>query len=295
MMDDHPREIPASFLDELKAIAQDPAVRRLALRAAGTRELAQDALEDTLYAVARTRDPQSISDLRAYFCKTLIRQINRQVVDPMPIPVEDISAISDGYRVGGRSPTGLLSADFEGELHTLLQVEEWLTRLRNERNKLAASIPGRSKDPSRYRAVIITAAGMILRMVTEGVVDADDWSAILRSEYSEWFAEPDVSSLVRIRRVRIARQDTQRLLQALVQPEHAPRQVSRLEFIHPRSERLDLMGPPDERVRTADDTILSALFLKAEQTLLPHEMPYNLEEGLQMFTEWLDSQVGLVS
>ena len=118
---------------------------------------------------------------------------------------------------------------------------------------------------------------------------------ILKSEYPEWFGEPDVSPHVSARRVQDARQDARTLLQSLVQPEHASRQASRLGLIHPIPERPYLIEPPDERVRTADDTILSALFLKAERSLLPHEMPYNLEQGLRMFTEWLDSQAGLVS
>jgi len=164
----------------------------------------------------------------------------------------------------------LPSGDFESELHTLLQVEGWLIRLRNGRDRLAALVPRRSKDPGRYRAVIIAAAEKILHMVTEGVVDREDWTAILESAYPEWFAEPDVPRHVAARRLQDARKDARTLLHALVQREH-------------------LIEPPNERARTADDAVLGALFLKAEQTLL-HEMPYNLEQGLQMFTEWLDHQ-----
>jgi hypothetical protein len=52
-----------------------------------------------------------------------------------------------------------------------------------------------------------------------------------------------------------------------------------------------VIHPLDERVRTADDAALTALFLKAEQTTLPDEMPYNLEQELQIFTRWLDRQL----
>jgi DNA-directed RNA polymerase specialized sigma24 family protein len=290
MMDDQPRRVTTSFLGKLTAIAQDPSVRALAWRRAGTPELAEDALQETFYAVARTRDPASIRDLRAFFCKTLIHEINHQSAHPTPL-AEDFCTIPDRYRDHASSPAAGLSADFESELHNVLQVEEWLTRLRKERNKLAASVPRRSTDPSRYRTAIIAAAEKILRMVTEGNVDAEDWSAILKSEYPEWFDEPDALGHVSARRVQDARKDARTLFQALVQREHEPRQPSRLGLIHSFPARPYLIEPLNERARTADDTILSALFLKAEQTLLPHEMSYNLEEGLQMFTEWLNTRL----
>ena len=141
MMDDRPRRDRTSFLAELAAIAQDPRGARASSEAREYPHLAEDALQDTFYAVARTRDPQSIHNLHAFFCKTLIRQINHQLAHPTLILVEDISAISDRYQDRPLSSADVLSADFETELHTLLQVEEWLTRLRNERNKLAASVP----------------------------------------------------------------------------------------------------------------------------------------------------------
>ena len=44
-----------SFLDDLAELVQDPAIRRLAERRAGSRELAEDALQETFRAVAQTR------------------------------------------------------------------------------------------------------------------------------------------------------------------------------------------------------------------------------------------------
>jgi hypothetical protein len=46
-------------------------------------------------------------------------------------------------------------------------------------------------------------------------------------------------------------------------------------------------GPPDEDVRDRDDAVITALFARTEQTLLPQEVPYDLDLGLQAFTAWL--------
>ena len=183
MMNDHPLGTRTSFLDKLTAITQDPAVRGLALRRAGTPDLAEDALQSAFCAVAQTQNPQSIRDLRAFFRKALILEINHELTRSTPAPVEDICAVSDRYGNRTSWPADVLSTDFESELHILLQVEEWLARFRSERNKLAASVPRRSTDPDRYRAVVVAAAERILRLATEGNVDTDDWSAILKSQY----------------------------------------------------------------------------------------------------------------
>src|SRR5579864_4712929 len=94
---DGSRVSPLSFRDQLAEIVADPEVRRLALRRAGSRELAEDALQETFYAVARVRDPRRIESLRAFFCRSLINEINRQLVDPRPIPLDDPQTVQ-GYR-----------------------------------------------------------------------------------------------------------------------------------------------------------------------------------------------------
>ena len=40
-------------------------------------------------------------------------------------------------------------------------------------------------------------------------------------------------------------------------------------------------------MRDPDDAVITALFVKAEQTVLPEEVPYDLDRGLQVFTAWL--------
>ena len=65
------------FQSALLAIAQDPEIRRLALRLAGDLELAEDARQEAYYAVRRVRNPEEIKDLRAYFCTVLANKVRR--------------------------------------------------------------------------------------------------------------------------------------------------------------------------------------------------------------------------
>ncbi len=81
------------FHDDLARIVADPEVRRLAERRAGCRELAEDALHETYWAVARTKRPGDIRDLRAFFCTSLIREINHQRTRQAPVPTQDIEGL----------------------------------------------------------------------------------------------------------------------------------------------------------------------------------------------------------
>ncbi|HEY1347048.1 MAG TPA: sigma factor, partial [Streptosporangiaceae bacterium] len=80
---------PPSFHDELTRIWRDPQIRGLALRRAGRHDLAEDALQETYYSVARVKDPGRIENLRAFFCRALINQISHLRSQLNPIPVED--------------------------------------------------------------------------------------------------------------------------------------------------------------------------------------------------------------
>lgn len=51
-------------------------VIRLARVRAGDLELAEDALQQAYYLMARIEDPSGIEDPRAYFCRVLIRVIH---------------------------------------------------------------------------------------------------------------------------------------------------------------------------------------------------------------------------
>src|SRR5215469_18146829 len=96
---DSPRGRPETFYAELAKIRSDPEIWGLALRRAGKHDLAQDALQETYYSVARVKDPDHIENLRAFFCRALINEINRMLGRPGPVPVEDPETVAGARHV----------------------------------------------------------------------------------------------------------------------------------------------------------------------------------------------------
>jgi hypothetical protein len=203
------------FLDDLAKLVQDPAIRRLAERRARCRELAEDALQDTFRAVAQTQHPEAIADLRAFFCKSLIRAIYRQLTLSAPIPAEDIAAIADS-RQGLASSGTSAPASVESEADLRLLAEAALTRLERDRAELMAMVPARSDDPRRYRRMIVAVTERILRLLFEGPVATADWNAVLRLEYPQLCGEPGLAHDALYQRLSRARADIQSLLRVIL-------------------------------------------------------------------------------
>jgi len=199
------------FLEDLAKLVEDPEVRRLAERRARSRELAEDALQETFRTVAQTQNPGAIRDLRAFFCKSLIHEINHQLARPAPVPADDIGAISDR----SQDRTSAAPASVEAEAHVRLLAQAALARLERDRRSLMASVPARSADPRHYQSTIIAAAATILLLLVEGIVTAADWNAILRSGYPQWCEEPGLARDAIDQRLSRARSDVQSLLQAI--------------------------------------------------------------------------------
>ena len=203
------------FIDDLANLVEDPAIRRLAERRARSRELAEDALQDTFYAVARTQHPDAINDLRAFFCKSLIRAINRQLTLSAPIPAGDIGAIADsrqGLSSSGTSPP----ASVASKAQLRLLAEAALTRLERDRAELMAMVPARSGDPVRYQSAILAVAATILRLLFEGSVTPADWNAVLKSAYPQWCDESGLVGDAMYQRLSRAREDVRLLLQSIL-------------------------------------------------------------------------------
>jgi DNA-directed RNA polymerase specialized sigma24 family protein len=204
------------FLDDLAELVEDPAVRSLAERRARSRELAEDALQETFRAVAHTQYPEAIQDLRAFFCRSLMREISHQLARPVPILTEDIGAISDRHQgltcSSGTSPP----ASVTSEAHLRLLAEVAHTRFERDRGELMALVPERSSDPRRYRSTIIAAARTILRLLFEGHVTSADWNVVLKAEYPQWCDEPELAHDAIHQRLSRARGDIQLLFQAIL-------------------------------------------------------------------------------
>jgi hypothetical protein len=73
----------------------------------------------------------------------------------------------------------------------------------------------------------------------------------------------------------------------------APSEAAFLRIVLVRSDHLlspslDESGSPQPG--PPDDVLITALYLEAERTRLPHEPPYHVERGLQRFSTWLDNE-----
>lgn len=201
---------------ELARVAADPEMFRLAVRRAGSRELAEDAIQDTVRAIAERKSPDAIENLRGFFYVALIREIDHQLGRPAAIPDADISLTSD--RRQSRTSLSAQPAPVEGDAQLRILARRVLAALERERacGGLASLIPARSGDPGRYRSAIAWAAKTIFALLVEGYVTAPDWNAILKTAYPQWCDEPGLAPDARDQRLSRARRDVQQLLRTVL-------------------------------------------------------------------------------
>ena len=206
------------FLDDLAKLVEDAAIRRLAERRARSRGLAEDALQDTFYAVARTRNPEVIENLRAYFLRVLRNEIANQRalrrVVPLENPEDALYQGQPGTAMSGPAPAGPV----DETVCSSLQMQSLLKRLADERERLRAAIPARSDDPGRYRAMIYHAAVQIIRDARNGEASEADSNAALRAAYPAYFDQPGASPNLCHQRFRRAREDVRAVLRAIIDP-----------------------------------------------------------------------------
>jgi len=96
---------PPGFHEHLLKLCTDPGIWRFALRRAGHRDLAEDAIQETYYSVSRVKNPEHIRDVRAFFCRSLSHEISHQRGQQTPVPVEDTFVAA----VGPGSPSPLIA------------------------------------------------------------------------------------------------------------------------------------------------------------------------------------------
>jgi len=199
-------------------ILNDPQVRGLARRRAGSLDLAEDALQETYYAIARVPDPAAIADLRAYFVRTLIREIFRQHRQLGATPTGDVTDLAEldqakSYvRVVQPRPVDEVAG-------TRILAESWLRPFTAQRGRLLSSVPGRSGRPARYREAIVGVAEHVVRAcLLEKITDAD-CNTLLGRVYPEWFTEPGCAENTRYKRLERGRADIRALLKGIIDPD----------------------------------------------------------------------------
>ena len=68
-----------SRIEEILRIAAEPQMIRRAIQRAGSRELAEDALQETVCAIAERKSLDPIENLSGFFYTALIREIDHQL------------------------------------------------------------------------------------------------------------------------------------------------------------------------------------------------------------------------
>lgn len=193
--------------EELAAIACDPGMRRAAWRLAG--DMADDLLQETWYAMARTAGRESIANPRGYFYKTMVNTWRhlRQDLARHGIPADDLDTAAGAAK---RVPSA------EHDALARLDTAARRGRLRARRAELWLAIPPYSPDPCRYRGVVMTVAEAAVS--EDGPVSRGELNEALVEAYPEWFGEPGVKpGTLQQRRCR-ARQAIRRLLAAVIGP-----------------------------------------------------------------------------
>jgi DNA-directed RNA polymerase specialized sigma24 family protein len=209
-----PADRPATAHRLLLEVWQDPQVRGYARRCAGDRDVADDALQSTYYAMARLKHLAEIENLKAYFYRVLRREIGSERAGLGAVLVEDFPRAAECSQSGSRVPDQS-SEGFEDAACTSVQFWYLRKQLVAGRDKLLASVSARSADRSRYREVIYDAALQILSAGMNGEASEADSIEAFRTSYPEYFAQPDAAANTCHQRFLRARADVRTLLQAV--------------------------------------------------------------------------------
>jgi Sigma-70 region 2 len=201
---------PPSFEQEILSLASDPGVKALAYRCTGDWYLAEDAIQEAQYAMLRLKNPERITNRRAYFCKVVTRAGIRMRSVPGTVSLDDLETGPEGPRV-----SVAVSPSFDDAAVSDLTIQTWLARLAAGRERYEARVPGRSSEPDRYRTKIVEATIWLLKAVSNGA-DQKALNETLRSAYPEWFADSECDANLLYQRLSRARTDVQRLLQEIV-------------------------------------------------------------------------------
>ena len=191
------------FSPELLEIWADPEVRKLAAWRAGDPDLAQDALLEAVYAVARVGDLDRILDLKAYFCRVLINKSHRMRSQLAAAGPYDPAAAPASPPPDGMATTRLLA-------------QAWRRSFSTDRDGLRDSVPGRSPEPDRYRALIVRTAEHILCTALDGSVSWADCNEALQAALPDWFGRPGSHENTCHKHLSRARGDIRDVLRAVV-------------------------------------------------------------------------------
>jgi hypothetical protein len=164
--------------------------------------------------MARLKHLAEIENLKAVFYQVLRREVARERGDLGALLIEDFVRAAEGRQTDAGTPDES-SAGFEGHACTSVQFWYFRKQLLADRDKLLASVPERSPDHGRYRAVVYATAEQILSAGMKGEPSEADSNGAFRVLYPEYFAQPGASANAGHQRFVRARADVRALLQAV--------------------------------------------------------------------------------
>jgi hypothetical protein len=206
------------FADRVAALRVDAVMVKMAVRLARDRDLAEDALQETWYAVATHRDPARIRDLRLYFRQVLRRKVVRLLEQAGGAQLTDdpdllLAARAGGLRGSGPRRPVSSSSPAEDDALRIAQLAGWLARL----DLLGTGcVPGRSADPECYRRVILSASRILLCSLIAGEFSSVDVDQLLIQRYPEWFGSLGSSRAARDQRLSRGRRDVTSALESVI-------------------------------------------------------------------------------
>jgi DNA-directed RNA polymerase specialized sigma24 family protein len=208
------------FHDELFSVFSDPRMRRLAVKLAGDRDLAEELLQETVYHVMEaniaTTTSRPLPNLREIFSRTLRLEASHLRMQLTRFQVEDISGLMEEPQERGRHPRIQVSAPADEEAIRHLTADMWLTRFNRNREQLKQRVAARSDQPDLYRELIVTIAGNILLDASHMVASLADSDTFLRNAYPEWFNPPGYAADTLHQRRSRARSDVRGLLREII-------------------------------------------------------------------------------
>ena len=204
--------------EDLQRITSDPEMLRCAVRRAGNRELAQDAMQETARAILGRKSPDAIENLRGFFYTAMIREIDHQLGRPGAILAADMEVFSDQGQEHGSLSTAPHRAAVQDEVHVRLLAQVVFQRLEHAETLgvVMALVPARSGDPRRYRSAVVSAARALFGLLLEGYVSTADWNAVLKAAYPQWCDESGLARDAIDQRLSRARRDVQCLLRSFL-------------------------------------------------------------------------------
>jgi DNA-directed RNA polymerase specialized sigma24 family protein len=202
----------AAARERLAEIWADRQIRAVARKYADRAQDAEDALQTTYLAMYRLPHLDQIDNMRAYFCRVLIRAVYHDQRQRGALLVEDFVLVTEASEAM-TSDLRLPPESVEDAACASVQAQHWHRRLTRDRGKLTAGVPSRSDDPARYQRLVYDAAEQILLAGIGGEPSEADSNDAFRAVYPEYFDAPGKAKNTSHQRLSRARADVRELLQ----------------------------------------------------------------------------------